>query len=164
MGAGSAGGHLRRACAPGKGRLPPGGASGRRGTALRAQPGSPAAEGHFPAGKPDLCASAGRGRPVFPGSGAAGKAPHADPVEGGNSGDRYTDERHTDGRPEPGPVCPDPGNRRKKVEGGWTVHCELRDEGRGSSVWRRSLPLPGSSARDLSAFARALADEAFTAR
>ncbi|MDR0598170.1 MAG: hypothetical protein LBG14_06660 [Treponema sp.] len=52
----------------------------------------------------------------------------------------------------------------RNIKGGWTVHCELQDEGRGSSVWRRSLPLPGSSARDLSAFARALADEAFTAR
>jgi hypothetical protein len=53
---------------------------------------------------------------------------------------------------------------REEPQGGWTIHCELRDEGRGSSAWRRSLPLPGSSARDLSAFARALADEAFTAR
>jgi tetratricopeptide (TPR) repeat protein len=52
----------------------------------------------------------------------------------------------------------------RKPEGGWIIHCELHDGGRGSSVWRRSLPLPGPSAGDLSAFARALADEAFTAR
>jgi hypothetical protein len=52
----------------------------------------------------------------------------------------------------------------RKPEGGWTIRCELRDEGRGTSVWRRSLSLPSSSARDISAFARALADEAFTAK
>ena len=52
----------------------------------------------------------------------------------------------------------------REPEGGWTIQCELHDEGRGTSVWRRSLPLPSPSARDLSAFARALADEAFTAR
>jgi hypothetical protein len=52
----------------------------------------------------------------------------------------------------------------REPEGGWLIHCELRDEGRGTSAWRRSIPLPGSSARDLSAFARSLADEAFTAR
>jgi hypothetical protein len=48
--------------------------------------------------------------------------------------------------------------------GGWVIHCELRDGGRGNSAWRRSLPLDSRSAADLAAFARALADEAFTAR
>ena len=52
----------------------------------------------------------------------------------------------------------------REPEGGWTIHCELSDEGRGTSVWQRSLPLSSRSAGDLSAFARALADEAFTAR
>ncbi|MDR2184702.1 MAG: hypothetical protein LBO80_03405, partial [Treponema sp.] len=52
----------------------------------------------------------------------------------------------------------------RKSEGGWTVNCELYDGGKGSSVWRRSIPLPGNSAKDLSSFARALAEEAFTAR
>jgi hypothetical protein len=52
----------------------------------------------------------------------------------------------------------------RKPEGGWNIRCGLYDEGRGTSVWQRSipLPLPSRSARDLSAFARALADEAFT--
>jgi transglutaminase-like putative cysteine protease len=49
-------------------------------------------------------------------------------------------------------------------EDGWTIRCELRDEGRGTSAWQRTLPLPSPSARDLSAFARALADQAFTER
>jgi hypothetical protein len=52
----------------------------------------------------------------------------------------------------------------RKPEGGWNIRCELYDEGRGSSVWQRSLSLPSRSAGDLSAFARALADEAFTMR
>jgi hypothetical protein len=52
----------------------------------------------------------------------------------------------------------------RKPEGGWLIHCELHDGGRGSSVWRRTIPLPGRSAGDFSAFARALADEAFTER
>jgi hypothetical protein len=47
-------------------------------------------------------------------------------------------------------------------EGGWNIRCELYDAGRGASVWQRSIPLPGRSARDLSAFARTLADTAFT--
>jgi transglutaminase-like putative cysteine protease/cytochrome c-type biogenesis protein CcmH/NrfG len=49
-----------------------------------------------------------------------------------------------------------------RPEGGWNIRCELRDAGRGVSVWRRSIPLPGRSARDLSAFARTLADTAFS--
>jgi hypothetical protein len=52
----------------------------------------------------------------------------------------------------------------QQPEGGWIIRCELRDEGRGTSAWQRSIPLKGSSAGDLGAFARALADEAFTAR
>jgi hypothetical protein len=52
----------------------------------------------------------------------------------------------------------------RQPEGGWLIRCELHDEGRGTSVWRRSIPLPSRSAGDLSAFARALADEAFTER
>jgi hypothetical protein len=51
-----------------------------------------------------------------------------------------------------------------RPEGGWIIHCELRDGGRGNSAWRRSLPLDSRSTADLVAFARALADEAFTAR
>jgi hypothetical protein len=52
----------------------------------------------------------------------------------------------------------------RNPEGGWLIHCELHDGGRGSSVWQRTIPLPSRSAGDLSAFARALADQAFTAR
>jgi hypothetical protein len=40
--------------------------------------------------------------------------------------------------------------------------CELYDRIRGASVFRRSIPLASLSAQDLSAFARALGDAAFT--
>jgi hypothetical protein len=50
----------------------------------------------------------------------------------------------------------------RKPAGGWTIRCELYDAGRGTSVWQRPIPLPSLSARDLSAFARTLADTAFT--
>jgi hypothetical protein len=52
----------------------------------------------------------------------------------------------------------------RQPEGGWTINCRLYDGGRGSPAWQRSFPLPGRSAAHLSAFARALADEAFTVR
>jgi hypothetical protein len=52
----------------------------------------------------------------------------------------------------------------RQPEGGWTINCGLYDGGRGSPAWQRSFPLPSRSAKDLSAFARALADEAFTVR
>jgi tetratricopeptide (TPR) repeat protein len=54
--------------------------------------------------------------------------------------------------------------QEQKPEGGWNIRCELDDEGRGASVWQRPIPLPSLSARDLSAFARTLADTAFTVK
>jgi hypothetical protein len=44
------------------------------------------------------------------------------------------------------------------------LRCELYDAGRGTSVWRRSIPLPSLSAKDLSAAVRSLADTAFTVK
>jgi tetratricopeptide (TPR) repeat protein len=52
--------------------------------------------------------------------------------------------------------------QERTPEGGWNIHCELSDAGRGIPVWRRPIPLSGGSARDLSAFARTLADTTFT--
>lgn len=54
--------------------------------------------------------------------------------------------------------------RERKPEGGWNIRCELYDAGRGTSSWQRPIPLPCLSARDLSAFARTLADTAFTVK
>jgi tetratricopeptide (TPR) repeat protein len=54
--------------------------------------------------------------------------------------------------------------QERKPGGGWNVHCELYDGGRGTSVWQRPIPLPSLSAGDLTAFARTLADIAFTVK
>jgi hypothetical protein len=54
--------------------------------------------------------------------------------------------------------------QEQKPEGGWNIRCELYDAGRGTSVWQRPIPLPSLSAKDLSAFARTLADIAFTVK
>jgi hypothetical protein len=51
--------------------------------------------------------------------------------------------------------------QERDLEGGWNIRCELYDGGRGSSAWQRVIPLPSLSAKDLSAFARSLADTAF---
>jgi tetratricopeptide (TPR) repeat protein len=54
--------------------------------------------------------------------------------------------------------------QERKPEGGWNIRCELYDGGRGTSSWQRSIPLTSLTAKDLTAFARTLADTAFTVR
>ncbi|GHV24989.1 hypothetical protein AGMMS4952_01670 [Spirochaetia bacterium] len=54
--------------------------------------------------------------------------------------------------------------QKREPENGWNVHCELYDAGRGTSVWQRLIPLPSLSGKDISAFARTLADTAFTVK
>jgi hypothetical protein len=44
------------------------------------------------------------------------------------------------------------------------LRCELYDGGRGTILWQRSISLPSLSSQDTAAFARTLADTAFTVK